>query len=95
MSRTVYCDANENEIYEDATTYTQEQLADIERRRTISNGRVTMLENVTKEIDNMRDIVCEDVDKTGGLCNDCPLCSSEHGCRFDYINRRLKYIRRK
>ena len=95
MSRRVCYDVNGNEIYEDATTYTQEQLADIERRRTISNGRVTMLENVTKEIDNMRDIVCEDVDKTGGLCNDCPLCSSEHGCRFDYINRRLKYIRRK
>ena len=95
MSRRVYYDANENEIYEYVTTYAQEQLADIERRRTISNGRVTMLENVTKEIDNMRDIVCEDVDKTGGLCNDCPLCSSEHGCRFDYINRRLKYIRRK
>ena len=95
MSRRVCYDVNGNEIYEDATTYAQEQLADIERRRTISNGRVTMLENVTKEIDNMRDIVCEDVDKTGGLCNDCPLCSSEHGCRFDYINRRLKYIRRK
>ena len=95
MSRRVCYDVNGNEIYEDSPTNAQEQLADIERRRTISNGRFTMLENVTKEIDNMRDIVCEDVDKTGGLCNDCPLCSSEHGCRFDYINRRLKYIRRK
>lgn len=95
MSRRIYYDVNGNEIYDDAPTYAQEQLADIEHRRVISNGRATMLENVTKEIDNMRDIVCEAVDKTGGLCNDCPLCSSEHGCRFDYINRRLKYIRRK
>ena len=95
MSRTVYYDANGNEIYNNIPTYAQEQLADIEHRRAISNGRARMLENVTKEIDNMRDIVCKAVDKTGGLCNDCPLCSSEHGCRFDYINRRLKYIRRK
>ena len=93
MSRTVYYDANGNEIYDDAPTYAQEQLADIEHRKT--DGYATRLEDIIKEIENMRDIVCEEVDKTGGLCNDCPLCSSEHGCRFDYINRRLKYIRRK
>ena len=93
MSRTVYYDANGNEIYDDAPTYAQEQLADIERHKT--DGYAIRLEDIIKEIENMRDIVCEEVDKTGGLCNDCPLCSSEHGCRFDYINRRLKYIRRK
>lgn len=95
MSRTVYYDMNGNEIYDDEPTYAQEQLADTEHSRAVSDGHVTTLEDVIKEIENMRDIVCKDVDKTGGLCNDCLLCSSEHGCRFDYINRRLEYIRRK
>lgn len=94
MSRTVYYDANGNEIYEDAPTYAQEQLADIERRRAVSDGYTIRLEDVIKEIENMRDIVCKEVDKTGGLCNDCPLCSSKHGCGFDYINRRLEYDRK-
>ena len=44
MSRTVYYDANGNEIYEDAPTYAQEQLADIERRRTTKD--ISLDENV-------------------------------------------------
>ena len=35
MSRMVCYDANGNEIYDDAPTYAQEQLADIERRKTV------------------------------------------------------------
>lgn len=42
MSRTVHYDTNGNEIYEedcinDAPTYPQEQLADIERRETVNH----------------------------------------------------------
>ena len=42
MSRTVHYDTNGNEIYEedcinDAPTYAQEQLADIERRETVDH----------------------------------------------------------
>ncbi len=42
MSRTVHYDTNENEIYEeestnDAPTYAQEQLADIEHRETVNH----------------------------------------------------------
>ena len=52
MSRTVYYDANGNEIYEDAPTYAQEQLADIERCRETkgesSNETVDRLEEAKR-----------------------------------------------
>lgn len=44
MSRTVYYDSDGNEIYNDMPTYTQEQLADIERRRTAKD--ISLDENV-------------------------------------------------
>ena len=37
MSRTVHYDTNGNEIYEDAPTYPQEQLANIERREAVNH----------------------------------------------------------
>lgn len=44
MSRRIYYDVNGNEIYDDAPTYAQEQLADIERRRTAKD--ISLDENV-------------------------------------------------
>lgn len=37
MSRTVHYDTNGNEVENDAPTYAQEQLADIERRETVNH----------------------------------------------------------
>ena len=54
MSRTVYYDANGNEIYNDIPTYAQEQLADIEHRRAVSdvssNGNVGELKKKVLEL---------------------------------------------
>lgn len=48
MSRTAYYDANGNEIYNDAPTYAQEQLADIEHRRAVSDGYAIRLEHMIR-----------------------------------------------
>lgn len=54
---------------------------------------MTRIENVIKEIDGMKALVCATV--TNSECGDYPLYSSVHGCRFDYVKDELEYIHRK
>ena len=56
---------------------------------------MTRIENVVKEIKDMKDIVCENETCADNECGGCPLYSSVHGCRFDYVNDELEYIYRK
>lgn len=56
----------------------------------------TMMKNVIKEINNIRNIACENESWNMGMrCENCPFYSSVHGCRFDYINDELECIYRK
>lgn len=61
---------------------------------------MTRLENIIKEVDTMKEIACDAVYEGTTTtheyqCGRCPLYSSVHGCRFDYVLDELEYIRRK
>ena len=85
MSRTVYYDANGNEIYEDAPTYAQEQLADIERRRTAkdesSNENVDELKSQIKKYQMALKLASVDILKYSEECvEECDICPERAYC---------------
>ena len=80
MNRRICYDLNGNEIYNDAPTYAQEQLADIERRRTAkdesSNESIDELKSQIKKYKMALGLASVDVVKyiEEGLegCDVCP-----------------------
>ena len=80
MSRTVYYDSDGNEIYNDMPTYAQEQLADIEHRRAVSdvssNENVDELKSKIKKYKIALELASVDIMKyiEEGLerCETCP-----------------------
>ena len=49
----------------------------------------TVIKNIIKEINSIRDIVCSSICKNKNIdmiCDNCPFYSSSYGCKFSYIN---------
>ena len=85
MSRRVCYDANGNEIYEDAPTYAQEQLADIERRRETkdesSNETVDELKSQIEKYQMALELASVDVVKYMESCvEECDACPERAYC---------------
>lgn len=72
MSRTVYYDSDGNEIYDDAPTYAQEQLADIERRRETKDELKSQTEKyqIALELASVDIVKCIEEGLEG--CDVCP-----------------------
>lgn len=86
MSRRVCYDANGNEIYEDAPTYAQEQLADIERRRETkdesSNETVDELKSQIEKYQMALELASVDVVKYMESCvEECDACPERAFCQ--------------
>lgn len=72
MSRRVCYDLNGNEIYDDAPTYAQEQLADIERRRETKDELKSQTEKyqIALELASVDIVKCIEEGLEG--CDVCP-----------------------
>lgn len=86
MSRRVCYDTNGNEIYEDAPTYAQEQLADIERRRSAKdeslNETVDELKSQIEKYKMALDLASVDVVKYMEECvEECDVCPERAYCQ--------------
>ena len=85
MSRRVCYDLNGNEIYDDAPTYAQEQLADIERRRAAkdvsSNENVDELKSQIKKYQMALELASIDILKYSEECvEECDVCPERAYC---------------
>lgn len=78
MSRTVYYTTKGNEIYEDAPTYAQEQLADIERRRETVDELKSQIEKYKMALE----LASVDVVKYMEECvEECDICPERAYCQ--------------
>lgn len=72
MSRRVCYDTNGNEIYEDAPTYAQEQLADIERRRETVDELKSQIEKYKMALELASVDVVKSIEEGLEGCDVCP-----------------------
>lgn len=72
MSRRVCYDTNGNEIYEDAPTYAQEQLADIERRRETVDELKSQIEKYKMALELASVDVVKYMEECVEECDVCP-----------------------